>query len=139
MLATDAEHDAAAERPIEPPGDGDAERRGDERLGERAGNGDGADREEVVEREMEPDAEHQKNHADIGELVGDALIGDVTGREGSDQDAGEEITDERRELEAVGDEAQAEGEPESYGKRRNERGHVRHERTSGAGSDDDLA
>ena len=27
---------------------------------------------------MQPDAEHQEDHADLGELVGDALVGDIS-------------------------------------------------------------
>ena len=33
------------------------------------------------EREMQADAEHQQDDADLGELVGDVLVGDVAGRE----------------------------------------------------------
>ena len=96
-----AEDEAAAQGPIEPPADGDAERRGDERLRERARNGDGAHREEVLEREMEPDAEHQEDDAHLGELVGDVLVGDVARGEGTDEDARDQIADERGKLEAV--------------------------------------
>ena len=39
-------------------------------------------REQVFEREMQADAEHQQDHADLGELVRDPLVGDVAGREG---------------------------------------------------------
>ena len=75
---------------------------------------------------MEPDAEHQEDDADLGELVGDVLVGDVARRERTDKDAGDQIADERRKLEAVRQHAEAEGEPKTDGKRRDERRHMRH-------------
>ena len=59
----------------------------DRDLRDRAGDGDAPDREQVLEREMQPDAEHQQNDADLGEFVGDALVGDESGRERTDEDA----------------------------------------------------
>jgi hypothetical protein len=53
-------------------------------------------------------AEHQQDHADIGEVVGDALIGDESGRERPDHHAGEEIANERRNLQPVRNRAEAE-------------------------------
>ena len=98
---SDAEDKSRARGPAPPPADGHAERRRHRGLGESAGNGDSADRKEVVEREVQADPEHQQDHADFGELIGDALIGDKTGREGADGDAGEEIADQRRQLEKL--------------------------------------
>ena len=74
----------------------------------------------------EPDAEHQQNDADLGELVGDVLVGDIAGRERPDQDAGEQIADQRRELEAMHQYAQGECEHEADGEGGNERWDVRH-------------
>ena len=62
---------------------------------------------------MQADAEHQQNDADLGELVGDVLVGDEAGRERPDDDAGEQIADQRRQLEAVGHDAEGEGEHEA--------------------------
>ena len=75
---------------------------------------------------MEPDAEHQQDHADLGELVGDVLVGDIAGRERPDQDTGEQIADQRRELEAMHQYAQGECEHEADGEGGNERWDVRH-------------
>ena len=82
--------------PAEPPRERDAERGRDRDLHHGAGNRDRAHREQVLEREMQPDAEHQQDHADLGELVGEVLVGDEAGRERSDRDAGEQIADQRR-------------------------------------------
>ena len=45
---------------------------GDGDLGDGAGHGDGADREQVLQREMQADAEHQQDDADLGQIVGEA-------------------------------------------------------------------
>ena len=130
VLATDSATPKTSPAPSVQPSHrptSDAERRRDQSLRQSAGNGDGADRQQIVEREMEPDAEHQQNDADLGELVGDVLVGDIAGRERPDQDAGEQIADQRRELEAMHQYAQGEGEHEADGEGGNERWHVRHE------------
>ena len=75
---------------------------------------------------MQADAEHQQDDADLGELVGDVLVGDEAGRERPDQDAGEQIADQRRQLEAVRQHAKGEGEHEADGERGDERRDVRH-------------
>ena len=49
----------------------------------RAGNRDRADRQQVLQREMQADAEHQQDDADFGEFVGERLIGDEARREGA--------------------------------------------------------
>ena len=92
----EAEHDARAHRPAEPPRKSHAERGSDRDLCDGAGDGDAPDREQIFEREMQADAEHQQDHADLGEFVGDALVGDVSRGERADEDAGDEITDQRR-------------------------------------------
>ena len=50
-------------------------------LHDGAGHGDGAHRQQVLQREMQADAEHQQDDADLGELVGQALVGDEARRE----------------------------------------------------------
>ena len=47
----------------------DAERRGDRDLRQRAGDGDPAHRQQVLDREVQADAEHQQDDADLGELA----------------------------------------------------------------------
>ena len=61
---------------------------------------------------MQPDAEHQQNHVHFGKLAGKSAVGDETGSEGSDEDAGDEIADQRRQLHPVGQVAEGEGENE---------------------------
>ena len=56
-------------------------------LHERAGHRDRAHRQQVAQREMQADAEHQQDDADLGQLAGEVLIGDEARRERSDHDA----------------------------------------------------
>jgi hypothetical protein len=49
---------------------------------------------------VEPDAEHQQNHADLGQLLGEIHVGDEPGRRGPEQHAGDEIAHERWQLDA---------------------------------------
>ena len=39
-------------------------------LGNRAGDGDAAHGQQLLEVELQADAEHQQDHADLGELLG---------------------------------------------------------------------
>ena len=75
-----AEDDAAADTPPHQPGETHAEKRSAGDLNDGAWNRDGPDRDEVLEREMKADAEHQQNHADLGELIGEPLIRHVAGK-----------------------------------------------------------
>ena len=57
-------------------------------LHHRTGQGDPFHREQVIEREMQPDAEHQQHDADLGQLGGGMHIGDEARRRRADDDAG---------------------------------------------------
>ena len=50
---------------------------------------------------MQPDAEHHQHHADLGELAGELDVGDEARRGRADDDAGDEIADERRQARAA--------------------------------------
>ena len=52
-----------------------SERR-DEGLADGPRDGDAPHGEQVPEREVDADAEHQQDHADLGELGGDRGVGD---------------------------------------------------------------
>ena len=76
---------------------------------------------------MQSHAEHQQDDANLGELVGDVLVGDVPGRERPDDDAREQIADQRRKAEALGDQdAEAEGKHEANRQGRYEGRHMLH-------------
>lgn len=62
---------------------------------------------------MQADAEHQQDHADFGQFIGEAGIGDEARRVRPDQDAGDEVTDQRRDAEAIGNCAEDESQPQT--------------------------
>ncbi len=53
---------------------------------------------------MQTDAEHQEHHADLGELLRELDVRDEAGRRWADDHAGDQIADERGQLEPDGDE-----------------------------------
>ena len=59
---------------------------------------------------MQTDGEEQQDDADLGELVGQRLIGHEARRERTDQDAGEQIADQRRDAQPVRRETEPERE-----------------------------
>jgi hypothetical protein len=69
---------------------------------------------------MQADGEEQQDDADLGQLVGQRLIGDEARREGTDQDAGEQIADQRRDAQPVRRQTEAERQDEPRGDRRDE-------------------
>jgi hypothetical protein len=50
---------------------------------------------------MQADTEHQQDHADLGQFRRKRLVRDQAGREGSERDAGDQVTDDRRQAQAV--------------------------------------
>ncbi len=75
---------------------------------------------------MQADAEHQQDDTKLGEFGGERLIGDEAGRERTDGDAREEIADQRRNPEALGDGSEDEGEAEARDDGRDQRCVMRH-------------
>jgi hypothetical protein len=62
-----------------------------------------------VQREVQPDAKHQENDTDFGELQCEGLIRDVPGRKGSDDHAGDDIADQKGNTQSMGQRAEDEG------------------------------
>ena len=109
----DAEDEPGSPAPALPPAERHGQRDGEEGLGAGAGNGDAAYRQQVLKREMQADAEHQEDDADLGELVGDGLVGDEARRERADSDAGEEVAHEWRQAQALGGQPEGKSEHET--------------------------
>src|SRR5207342_2405733 len=122
----EAEHDRRAPRPSPLHREERAHRRGREDLQHRAGQGDLAHGKQIVEREMQADAEHQEHHADFDELGGQARVRDEARREGPDQHARDEIADQGGQPQPDGDEAQEERRAERRGERRDQGQAMRH-------------
>ena len=103
-----------------------AERGRDGDLHDRAGQRDPAHRQQVVQREVQADAEHQQHHADLGELARELDVGDEAGRGRADDDAGDEVADQRRQLQPRGDEAHDQREAQGGGDGGDQADVVRH-------------
>jgi hypothetical protein len=69
--------------------------RGHADLHQRAGHGDVLHRQQVAQREVQADAEHQQDHADLGQLRRERLVGDEARRERADHYAREQVADQR--------------------------------------------
>ena len=65
-----------------------------------AGQGHPPHGEQLLEVELQADAEHQQDDADLGELVRQVLIGDEAGRLGPDDESGDEVSHDGGEAEA---------------------------------------
>src|SRR5690606_1901179 len=82
-------------------------------LNDRTGQCDGADRNKILEREMEADAEHQQDDANLGEFQREVLIGHVTGCERPDQNPCEQIAGDRWQLQAMSNRAEEKSNSEA--------------------------
>ena len=109
-----AEHQAGAERPAPQVRNARDEHRDHRDPPQRAGNGDAAHRQQILDREVEADPEHQQDDADFRELARQPLVRHEAGREGTDGYAGQQVTDERRQLQFARDEAAGEGEDQAH-------------------------
>ena len=78
-----------------------AEHRRDRALRDRARHRDAAHGQQFLDMELQADAEHQQDDADLGELLGDFRVGDESRRVRADQRTGEKVADDRREAGAL--------------------------------------
>ena len=83
-------------------------------------------RHQVADREVQADAEHQQDHADLGELAGEVGVGDEARRERADRDAGQQVADQRRQAQASREKPEAEREDEADRDQCNELGVMGH-------------
>ncbi len=100
------EHEAGAETPAPQARNADAEYRRSRHLHDGARQRDLAYRKQIVEREMKANAEHQQHDADLGELSGDLEIRDIPRRGRTENDARNQVTDDRRQPQPYRDETQ---------------------------------
>ncbi len=75
---------------------------------------------------MQPDAEHQQDHPDLGQLARKPGIGHKTRRDRPHQNPGQQIAHQRRQLQAIGKIAKDRREPETDGNGGNEGDVVMH-------------
>lgn len=75
---------------------------------------------------MQPHPEHQQHHTELGQLVGDGLVGNEAWCERPHTYAGQQIADQGRELRLLRERAKDEGDREADGDDVDEAGVVMH-------------
>ena len=70
--------------------------------------------------ELQPDAEHQQDDADFGQLLRHMAVGDKAWRIGPDEQPGDEIADDRGEADAMRGEAEDQRRAEASGQRQDQ-------------------
>ena len=75
---------------------------------------------------MQANAEHQKDHPDIGELQCQVGVGDETGGERADHDPGQQIADQGRQLQAQRRGAHHKGQAQAHDENSDQRRHFMH-------------
>ena len=101
-----AEYQAAAQAPAEHVRHAETDGSGRENLCNGSGQCDVTHRQQILDREMQTDAEHQQDHANLGELPGESSIADESRREGADRDARQQVADDRRNAHQIGHQAE---------------------------------
>ena len=69
-------------------------------------------RQQVAEREVQPDAEHQEDDAELGELRGQPGVAHEARRERPDGDARDQVADDGRQAQPRSEQPEHEGDPE---------------------------
>ncbi len=121
-----AEHDPGHQAPAEEMRQSHAEEGRHRHLADRARDGDLADRQQVLEREVQPDAEHQQDDADLRQFLRQMSVSDETRRERSDDHPRQQIAHQRRDLQALGDGPQRESDNEACDYSGDQRGVMGH-------------
>ena len=128
------EDEARAPRPAEQVRHHGAEQGGDRDLHERAGEGNAPHGEQVADGEVDPDAEHEQDDADLRELLRQSGVDDDARCVGADDDAGEEVPDEGGHPQPDGEEPEQEGQAQAGGDRGDQCGLVGHALVDGVRS-----
>ncbi|MEA3220909.1 MAG: hypothetical protein OZX49_02024 [Immundisolibacter sp.] len=121
-----AEHQAGTEGPAPQMRHADTQRRGYRDLPDRTGNGHPADGQQILDREMQPDPEHQQDDADFCKLGSELCVGNEPWRKRPDRDAGQQIADQRRQLDLAGKKSTDKREQQPHDDGGDECGFVRH-------------
>ena len=98
-----AEDEPAGPAPSERMSDDRAEPGRDRALRDGSRDRHAPHREQLLEMELQADAEHQQDDADLGQLFGERTVRDESRCVRPDQRAGQEVTDDCRESDAAGD------------------------------------
>ena len=98
------QHDPGRHRPAPQTGKTQTQQRGDNRHPPKgAGDGDVAHTPQVGKGEMKADAEHEEDDAQLGQLTDGLRVADEARGEGTDNDAGQQVADDRGQVQADAD------------------------------------
>jgi hypothetical protein len=122
----EAEHESTAPAPAPERRQRHPEQRRDRDLRDRARYRNAAHLEQVVEREMHSDAEHEQHHADLGQLARELDVRDEARRGRADRDAREQIPDQHRQPQTRGHDTEDQREAERGRDRRDQRDAMGH-------------
>ena len=116
----DPEDQPRRRRPAECVGDRHPQARGDDALRNRSWNGDPPDGDQLLDVKLQPDAEHQQDDADFGELLGHVAIRHEAGRVWAHEEPGNQIPDDGGEPDAVCGKAEHQRRAQAAGQRKDE-------------------
>ena len=97
-----AEDDGRREAPSGGQTDPGPQHRGDQAPHQGPGHHDLAHGQQLLQVELQPDAEHQQDDADLGELAGEGVVGHEARRVRPHDEPGQQVADDRREPQAEG-------------------------------------
>jgi hypothetical protein len=110
-----AQQQARRRHPAPAAGQPEPERRRKQHLDHGARDRDVAHLPEILEGEMEPDAEHQEDHAELGELTDCVRVADEAGRERPHGDTRQQVARDRWQPDAPGEQASNQGVAQGHG------------------------
>lgn len=110
-----AEHQARTQAPTPEGGDAHTEGRRYRDLNDCAGHGDSTHGQQVLEGEVQPDTEHQQDDTDLGQLARQCNVSHKTWRSRAEHDPGNQVANQRRQLQSAGDEAHNQGKAQTGG------------------------
>ena len=121
-----AEHQALCRRPAERHA-GAHPQRGDRRhLQHRTRHHNGFHFQQLAGLEVQPNAEHQQHHADIGQLQGQVLVQDYARTERSNHHARQQVAQQRRQAQPLHRRTQHKGQAQADDQDADQRGHMLH-------------
>jgi hypothetical protein len=93
---------------------------GDYTLSNGSRDGNAAHSEQLFDVELKADAEHQQNDADLRQVLGQGCVGDESRRVRAHQRTREQVADDRRKADALGEVAQYQGRTKASRNRQDE-------------------
>ena len=110
-----------AEAPAPIMRDSGTQRGGHRNLQHRTGQRNLAHFQQIIQRKMQANAKHQQHHANFGQLAGYLGIGNKTRGKRTNQNAGQQIADQRWQFQAIRQQAKQQGQAKTGSESGNQR------------------